>query len=997
MRRERFIALISTGWMAAVTVTGWQARAATFGQVVPISGQAADIALDEGRSVLYVANFTAARVDVLSLADSTLQTSLHVAPGPASLALSGDARFLIVTHFGNVQAPGSPSNAMTVIDLSSGVRQTYALESPPLGVAFGSDGMAMVATTTEFLRFDPTTGKTDVVDTVAGLTANSIPAAPGTAPVQIVAAALAASGDGKFIFGLTDTIRVMYDVSARHLQVVGYTASPPLGPRVVSVARDGSYYAAGWGLFNRQGTLLAQFGSPSGLLAVGSHAIDSASGILYAQIPQLQADTTVPAPLWIADSDNLTIRERLALSENLTGRAVLNARADTLYAVSESGVTILPVGLLNQFPRLGADQEDLVFRGSFCQSGAITRTLRITDPGGGQTQFDLSSDLAGVSFAPSSGRTPASVQVTIDPHQFQDHRGTVSGSLKITSTQSVNQVPPVRVLVNNQRPDERGSPSDVPGTLTDLLADPVRDRFYVIRQDRNQVLVFDGSGLVQVAQLRTSNTPTRMAITPDGKNLLVGHDNSQLVYVYDLDTLQQLAPVAMPAGHYPRSVAASGNAVLAASRVAGGTNTIDRIDLLSGTSSTPPSLGVFQNSVNADTALAAGPNGGSILAASADGNVWLYDASADTFTVSRKLPSSIAGAFAASASGQFVAGNNLLNAALKPTETWTGSDFPSGFAFLTGGQGLRLTGPSTAAGAGGNIARIDLTSGNGTLPTRVSEQPLASSGASVFTRTLAPLANGNTLIALTVSGFTALAWHFDAAVAPPAISQVVNAADLTPALAPGSLVAVFGANLSPTNMATTQIPLPTAIGESCLVVNGSAIPMMFASPGQINAQLPLHIAGRVPMTLYTPGGVSDDYYVNVNATAPAIFQNGTAGPLGNIPLVIKASNQQLVTPTNPIHPGDELWIYATGLGETSPEVPAGTAAPSAPPASALTPPNVQLGDVALSVSYAGLAPGEVGVYQINAKVPSKTPTGLDVPLSITQGAASASVTVRVVN
>ena len=54
----------------------------------------------------------------------------------------------MVTHFGNVQPPGSPSNAMTVMDLSSGVRQTYALDSPPLGVAFGADGMALVATTT---------------------------------------------------------------------------------------------------------------------------------------------------------------------------------------------------------------------------------------------------------------------------------------------------------------------------------------------------------------------------------------------------------------------------------------------------------------------------------------------------------------------------------------------------------------------------------------------------------------------------------------------------------------------------------------------------------------------------------------------------------------------------------------------------------------------------------------------------------------------------------
>ncbi|MBZ5617568.1 MAG: hypothetical protein LAQ69_02365 [Acidobacteriia bacterium] len=996
MWRERLVALLSIWWVAGVMAIPWQAPGATFGEVVAIGGQASDIALDEGRGVLYIANFTAGRIDVLSLADHTIHTSIHVAPAPSSLALSGDARFLVVTHFGNVQPPGSSASALTVMDLSSGARQTYVLESPPLGVAFGADGMALVATTSEFLLVDPMSGRTSLVDTVAGLTANTIPAAPGTPPVQVVAASLASSGDGRYIFGLADTIRFTYDVSARRLKVIGYTATPTLGPRVVSVARDGSYYAAGWGLFSQQGVLLAQFAGAAGLLAVGSHAIDSAAGVLYAQIPQAPANPGVPPVLWIVDADNLAIRERLALPENLAGRALLNAQADTLYAVSESGVMVFGVGSLDQFHRLAVDHEDLVFHGSFCQHGAIPQTLRIVDPGGGQTAFALSSDLAGVTISPSTGRTPATVTVTIDPSMFQDRRGTVSGLLKIASAESVNLPLPVRLLVNNQRPDERGSSTDVAGTLSDLVADPARDRFYVVRQDRNQVLVFDGSGLFPVAALRTSNTPTQMAITSDRKYLLVGHDNSQLVYIYDLDTLQPLSPIALPPGHYPRSLAASGNAILAASRVVGGPNTIDKIDLVSRTAVTLPALGVFQNSINADTVLAATPNGGAILATSADGNVMLYDAGADTFTVSRKLPAALAGSYAASNSGQFVAGNNLLNASLKPTQTWNGPDFSSGFAFLDG-QGLRLTGPQAAAGAGGTIQRIDLGTGDHVLPTRVSEQPLASGGISVFTRTLAPLANRNTLVALTVSGFTALSRNFDTPVAPPAIDRVVNAADLTSLVAPGSLIAVFGANLNPTNIATSEIPLPTAIGESCLTVNGSAIPMLFASPGQINAQLPLHIDGRVAMTLYTPGGVSGDYYLNVMPVAPAIFHGGTAGPLTDIPVVIKASNQQLVTPSNPIHSNDQIWIYATGLGSTAPEVAAGNPAPSAPPALTVLAPEVQLGGVPLAVGFAGLAPGQVGVYLINARAPAKAPNGTEVPLTVRQGGVTASVAVRVVD
>ena len=106
------------------------------------------------------------------------------------------------------------------------------------------------------------------------------------------------------------------------------------------------------------------------------------------------------------------------------------------------------------------------------------------------------------------------VQVTIDPTVFQGQQGTVTGLLTISSQQAVNLPPAVRLLVNNQGPNERGTWTDVPGTLVDLLADPSRDQFYVLRQDKNEVLVYDGSDLSLLAILRTGTTPTRMALTP---------------------------------------------------------------------------------------------------------------------------------------------------------------------------------------------------------------------------------------------------------------------------------------------------------------------------------------------------------------------------------------------------------------------------------------------------------------------------------------------------
>ena len=76
-----------------------------------------------------------------------------------------------------------------------------------------------------------------------------------------------------------------------------------------------------------------------------------------------------------------------------------------------------------------------------------------------------------------------------------------------------------------------------------VLADPVRNRFYVLRQDQDQVLVFDGSTYTQIATLKTSATPTQMTMTFDRQYLIIGHDNSQFAYVYNLDTFQQQVPI----------------------------------------------------------------------------------------------------------------------------------------------------------------------------------------------------------------------------------------------------------------------------------------------------------------------------------------------------------------------------------------------------------------------------------------------------------------------
>ncbi|HEY3441797.1 MAG TPA: hypothetical protein VGK29_13620 [Paludibaculum sp.] len=998
---------IAVIWVALSAGVGAQ----TFGKVVALGGHSADLALDEPRGVLYVANFTSNRVDVVSVDSGTVERSINVASQPSSLALSPDGKFLLIGHYGNFAAPDSPRNALTLIELEPRTRQTFALPDPPFGVAFGIDGKALVVTSAQFLLFDPEFGTTEVIDTVSGVTAKTLPQPPANYPTQIVGASLQASADGLKIFGVTDTILIQYDVASHYVSSGGYVASPPLGPRAISVSKDGSYYLAGWALFDSQ-SILGQFPNPKGLLNVGSHAIDSDRGIVYAEVPEgvptttttangnsgtsgtaSSSETLPPAFLMVTDADNLAVRERLKLPEHLAGKGIMSSDGMVMYALSESGVMILPVGRRHESPRIASLQEDLVFRSNSCNPGVVTQDLTIVDPSGANTEFSLSTTTPGIRISPSRGVTPLTVQVSIDPGSFMNKKGTQSTVIALRSATAVNIPNTVRVLISLPDPDQRGTMVNVPGKLVDLIADPQRNRFFIIRQDTNEVLVFDGSSYRQLAALRAGNTPTSLAITFDRRYLLVGNDNSQYANIYDLETLEQGPPIRFPFGHYPRALAASARAILAATRVAGPKHTIDRIDLFGRIATELPTLGIYENTININTAMVAATNGGSIMAAQADGSLLLYNANADTFTISRKESSALAGAYAASNFDEFVVGNTIYNASLVPVHRLDGTvGLSSGFAFL-GKVGYR-TGASTQSSPG-VIQRVEPSSGTGSNATRMVEAPVLGNTSYAFTRTLALLPDLSGIINLTTSGFTVLPWNYDASVPAPQISKVTNAADRSRAVASGGLIIVNGQNLSAVNIATQEKPLPAALGESCLTVNGLPVPMLMVSTAQINAQLPFQAEGNVTMVLRTPGGVSDNFNLTILPTAPAVFRTALADDY-SVPTIIRAANGAVVSPANPIRNDDELYIYLTGMGKTNPEIPAGIPSPADAP-NVLVEPSVDINGHPLPVLSSNLVPGQIGVYEIRVKVPFKVPAGMNQKLQIRQGGYVSTSDVRVID
>ena len=103
-------------------------------------------------------------------------------------------------------------------------------------------------------------------------------------------------------------------------------ASPPFGPRAISVNQDGTRFVAGWILFDLnlavEGASLAQFPYPLGDYRLGGFAYDYSRNVIYGDIPASATETPV---MHIFDTDNLTVRERIQLPQMIAGRSLSDA------------------------------------------------------------------------------------------------------------------------------------------------------------------------------------------------------------------------------------------------------------------------------------------------------------------------------------------------------------------------------------------------------------------------------------------------------------------------------------------------------------------------------------------------------------------------------------------------------------------------------------------------------------------------------------------------
>lgn len=222
-------------------------------------------------------------------------------------------------------------------------------------------------------------------------------------------------------------------------------------------------------------------------------------------------------------------------------------------------------------------------------------------------------------------------------------------------------------------------------------------------------------------------------------------------------------------------------------------------------------------------------------------------------------------------------------------------------------------------------------------------------------------------------------------------------------IAPGSWIEVYGANLANTlgqTWATSDfvngVTAPKALAGTTITIGGKAAFLDYVSHGQIDAQVPSDVpTGPQPVVVTTVGGNSVTYTVTVNAVQPGLLSPPSFALKGGQYLTaLFPDGFTYVLPPGAIagvaaaraKPGDTIVVYGVGFGPVIPDIPAGNIAQTSNQIFAF---QAFIGGIPASVTYAGLAPNYVGLYQFDIVVP-KVAAGDSVPFTFTLGGTAGS-------
>ena len=220
-------------------------------------------------------------------------------------------------------------------------------------------------------------------------------------------------------------------------------------------------------------------------------------------------------------------------------------------------------------------------------------------------------------------------------------------------------------------------------------------------------------------------------------------------------------------------------------------------------------------------------------------------------------------------------------------------------------------------------------------------------------------------------------------------------------VAPGSWVEIYGTNLAAgtRNWGTLDFNgpnAPTTLGGTTVSIEGMPAFVDYVSPGQVNVQVPSGVGtGTQFLTVTTAAGPSAAYLVNVAATSPGLLAPASFNIAG-IPYVgaLTIQGTYILPPgaiagvtTQRATPGETIVLYGVGFGSVTPNIPAGQIVGQTNTLAASF--NVLFGSTAATVSFKGLAPSAIGLYQFNVVVPNVAASDM-VPLTFNLGGINST-------
>ena len=275
-------------------------------------------------------------------------------------------------------------------------------------------------------------------------------------------------------------------------------------------------------------------------------------------------------------------------------------------------------------------------------------------------------------------------------------------------------------------------------------------------------------------------------------------------------------------------------------------------------------------------------------------------------------------------------------------------------------------------------------------------------------------ADGNTAIVGGASdnGGAGAAWVWGSPNLAPATPSIKSAGIVSasafgqfPSIAPGSWIEIYGSNLATNSRSWTGADFngstaPTSLDGTRVTIGGQPAFIAYISPGQINALVPSTF-GTQPVVVVTPVGSSPPYTIKVNQLQAGLLapQSFSIGGKQNV-VAVFSDGATFVLPTGaiagvnsrPAQPGDVITLYGIGFGEVTPGIPVGQIAQISN--ALVSPIHLMFGQTEATVSYAGLAPSAVGLYQFNAVVPNVAASDV-VPVTFTVGGVSGMQTLYI--